>query len=232
MQQPDYTRPDVAASTDIASNLTGDTGRLEAFSDGVFAIAITLLVLNLHVPDPQTLRGQSLAGALGQQWPTYAAYLISFAFILIMWVNHHRMFKYIARTDHGLLIFNGVLLLFITVVPFPTSLLSTYLVNSDNHSDQVTAAVAYQGTYFLIALAFNLVWFWAARGHRLLDESVRARAADTTSRRYRLGPILYLLCIAPAFVNIYASLLGNAALALFWAWPNSGPRDPRTDDAI
>ena len=229
MEQPDYTRPDVAERTDTASDITtGDTGRLEAFSDGVFAIAITLLVLNLRVPDPNTLQRQSLAGALGQQWPTYAAYLISFAFILIMWVNHHRMFKYIARADHNLLIFNGVLLLFVTVVPFPTSLLSEYLGNSQaRRADQVTAAVVYQGTYVLLALAFNLVWFWAARGRRLLDGRLHPSFADTVSKRFRWGPVSYLVCVALAFWSPYASLLLNAALAIFWAWPSGAPRPQR-----
>lgn len=230
MEQRDYAQPDVAERGTAALDLTSDTGRLEAFSDGVFAIAITLLVLNLHVPSPNPR--QPLVVALAAQWPTYAAYLISFAFILIMWVNHHRMFKYIARTDHGLLLCNGVLLLFVTVVPFPTSLLSVYLGNGGaTFTDQVTAAVVYQASYFFIALAFNLVWFWAARGHRLLDGRLHPSYADTVSKRYRWGPVSYLVCVAVAFWSPFASLLLNAAIAIFWAWPTGEAHPARQSSA-
>ena len=222
MKHRDFMRPEVAAREDNSLDLTGDTGRLEAFSDGVFAIAVTLLVLDLHVPPPD--QTSNLVVALMKQWPTYAAYIISFAFILIMWVNHHRMFKYIARTDHGLLICNGVLLLFVTVVPFPTSLLATYLTESANHGNQVVAAVVYQGTYVLLALAFNLVWFWAAHDRRLLDNSLHPQLADTVTKRFRWGPASYLLCVVVAFVSPYASLVLNAALAIFWAWPSGAPQ--------
>lgn len=224
MQDEEYTRTETAERDDAPFDLIGSTSRLEAFSDGVFAIAVTLLVLNLHVPALSELKdnGQviSLATALLKQWPSYVAYIISFAFILIMWVNHHRMLKYIARADHGLLLFNGVLLFLVTLVPFPTSLLATYLGNNDaTHRDQMTAAVVYSGTYFLIAIAFNLVWFWAARDRRLLEEHLHPRHAEEVTRRYRFGPLLYLLCVILAFVNVYASLGLNVVLAIFFAWP-------------
>lgn len=221
-RENDFRRSMVATGEDTTFEPTSDTGRLEAFSDGVFAIAVTLLVLNLHVPNPGE-SNNSLLVNLVRQWPTYVAYAISFTFILIMWVNHHRMFKCIARTDHGLLIFNGVLLLFVTVVPFPTSLLSTYLVESHNRGDQVTAAVMYQGTYVALALAFNLVWLWAARGRRLLDGRLHPQYAETVTRRFRWGPASYLLCVVIAFWSPYASLALNAALAVYWAWPNPAP---------
>ena len=103
-----------------------DTARIEAFSDGVFAIAITLLVLDLKVPR-ELHEGQTLTSALAHQWPAYVAFVTSFLTILVMWINHHRMFTLIGRADDRLLIFNGLLLLGITVVPFPTSLVAEYL---------------------------------------------------------------------------------------------------------
>src|SRR5213593_915772 len=100
--------------------MSSETSRIEAFSDGVFAIAITLLILDVHVP---TISQGNLGSALTRQWPTYVAYLISFSFIGIMWVNHHRLFNHIRRSDNGLLFSNLLLLLGVTIVPFPTSLL-------------------------------------------------------------------------------------------------------------
>src|SRR6266478_238687 len=103
-----------------------ETGRLEAFSDGVFAIAITLLVLDLKVPaEPPLLDG------LLSQWSVYLAYIISFIFILIMWINHHRMFEHIVRSDSTFMLLNGLLLLGITVVPFPTNIVARYAFGSE-----------------------------------------------------------------------------------------------------
>jgi uncharacterized membrane protein len=118
------TLPDNAAER--AANRS-DTARLEAFSDGVFAIAITLLVLNIRVPLASELNGQTLFDALLQQWPAYLAYVVSFVTILLMWVGHHNMFTFIYRIDHTFLLLNGLLLMGIAVVPFPTGLLAEYL---------------------------------------------------------------------------------------------------------
>src|SRR5438270_13814781 len=101
--------------------MSSETSRIEAFSDGVFAIAITLLILDVHVP---TISQGPLGAALRRQWPTYIAYLISFAFIGIMWVNHHRLFNHIRRSDNGLMFLNLLLLLGVSAVPFPTALLA------------------------------------------------------------------------------------------------------------
>src|ERR1041385_9184169 len=108
--------------------MSSETARLEAFSDGVYAIAITLLVLDLKVP---MVQDGKLASALLHQWPMYFAFLISFAFIGIMWVNHHRLFNHIRRCDNRLLFLNLLLLLGVTVVPFPTALLAAHLKGGD-----------------------------------------------------------------------------------------------------
>src|SRR5258708_1916094 len=104
----------------------GDTARIEAFSDGVFAIAITLLVLDIKVPHLSN-SGRTLASALVAMWPTYLAFVTSFMTILIMWINNHRMFTLIGRADDRLMFFNGLLLLGVTIVPFPTALVAEYL---------------------------------------------------------------------------------------------------------
>src|SRR5579884_3581999 len=112
-----------------------ETGRLEAFSDGVFAVAITLLVLNIRIPGSETfpatlLPDTDLWRKLGEEWPTLAAYVTSFATIGVMWLNHHRLFIHIKRTDTVLMLLNLLLLLTIVFVPVPTALLAEYLVSS------------------------------------------------------------------------------------------------------
>ncbi len=142
---------------EIESRDEKETGRVEAFSDGVFAIAITLLILDVHVPRdlPETT---TLGEALLKQWPSYLGFLTSFALIGIMWINHHKLFTLIKRSNHLLLVFNALLLLGATVVPFTTSLLAEYI----GHSEQTVAAMIYMGNFFVIAIFFNLLWRYAA----------------------------------------------------------------------
>jgi len=198
--------------------MQSETARVEAFSDGVFAIAITLLVLNLKVPsDP----AGSLGGALARQWPTYAAFLISFAFIGIMWVNHHRLFNHIRRSDNWLLFLNLLLLLGVTFVPFPTALLAAHF----GATDKTVAAVVFNGTYFVIAGFFNVLWRHAVRGG-LLDSATQESAA-AISRQYAVGPISYLICLGLTWISVPASLILNIALAFFFALP---PKERSTRD--
>jgi uncharacterized membrane protein len=190
--------------------MSSETARVEAFSDGVFAIAITLLVLNLKVPaGPAGHLGQ----ALTRQWPTYAAFLLSFAFIGIMWVNHHRLFNHIRRSDNGLLFLNLLLLLGITVVPFPTALVAAHYGTADT----TVAATVFNGTYVVLAVFFNLLWHHAVRAG-LLDAATH-ESADAISRQYAVGPIAYLVCFGLTWVSVPASLILNIALAAFFAIP-------------
>src|SRR5713226_10354308 len=130
--------------------MASETQRVESFSDGVFAIAITLLVLELKVPPAGN---SQLSTLLIRQWPSYVAFLASFAFIGIMWINHHRLFTLIRRSDHTLLVLNLLLLLGVTVVPFPTALLAAYL----GHPEQRTAAIFYNSVFVVIAILFNVL---------------------------------------------------------------------------
>jgi uncharacterized membrane protein len=187
-----------------------ETARIEAFSDGVFAIAITLLILEIKVP---SAGNGDLSLQLIRQWPSYFAFVISFAFIGIMWINHHRLFTHIKRSNNVLLFLNLLLLLGVTAVPFPTAVLAQNL----SRSNQRTAAILYHGTYFAIAIFFNLLWGYASR--HLLGSDVDGSAAGKISAQYALGPLLYLICIALAWVNVPLSLLLNIVLAVFFALP-------------
>jgi uncharacterized membrane protein len=196
-----------------------ETARLEAFSDGVFAIAVTLLILEVHVPSPESLAGHDLFRALYDIWPKIATFVTSFLTIGIMWVNHHRMFTHIRRSDNGLLIFNLLLLLLITAVPFPTALLGDYL--REEYAQQ--AAIIYSATFVLTAIAFNLLWRYAASGNRLIDRHADRKAVAAITRQYSFGPLLYGVAVALAFVSPWASLALNFLLAAFFALPGRAP---------
>lgn len=191
--------------------MASETSRIEAFSDGVFAIAITLLILEVRIPP---VSQTSLATQLLQQWPSYFAFLLSFFFIGIMWINHHRLFTHIKRSDNGLLILNLLLLLGVTAVPFPTAVLALHLRGPGAR----TAGVLYNGTYVVIAIFFNLLWNYAV-SKSLLDYEAGKEAARGISRQYALGPALYLVCLGLVWISVAASLDLNTALALFFAIP-------------
>lgn len=188
-----------------------ETGRIEAFSDGVFAVAITLLIFDVHVPTGTT---GPLAGALGRQWPSYVSFLISFSFIGIMWVNHHRLFNHIQKSDNLLLFLNLLLLLGVTVVPFPTALLANRYFSP---SDRVTAAAVFNGTYFVIAIFFNVLWHHAVT-KGLLDTAT-LESAHSISKQYAVGPLAYLVCLGLSWISVPASIGVNVLLAIFFAIP-------------
>jgi uncharacterized membrane protein len=180
-----------------------DTGRVEAFSDGVIAIAITLLVLDIHVPEATTHSGHLLEELL-KLWPSYLSYITSFAVIGIIWLNHHRMYSYIRHTDHISLALNTLALMFVSFIPFPTAVLASYIQQlDDNHA----AAVLYSGTLLVTTLLFNILWWYAAHGRRLMDKDLDANVIRAISRAYVLGIPLYLLSFVLAFIWVPGCLL-------------------------
>jgi len=196
-----------------------ETVRIEAFSDGVFAIAITLLVLGINVPKARELGAAgSLGATLVKQWPHYLAFVTSFITIFTHWVNHHRLFSFIKGTDHAFLYWNGILLLFITFLPFPTALLAEYLL----HPEADIAGAVFAGTYGAIAFAFKGLWQHASKNGRLLAENVDDREIRQITMQYRYGPLLYLAAFALSFVSVGLSVGLCLCLAVFFAvkgWP-------------
>ena len=191
-----------------------ETARVEAFSDGVFAIAITLLILDLKVPRGLP-PGADLARTLAAQWPSWVAFLCSFLTIGIMWLNHHRLFSLIRRSDDRLLILNGLLLLGVTIVPFPTSVLAEHL--SGPHAR--VAATLYSTHGLIVALFFIGLWRHAALGRRLLGRRITPEAARDIWRQYRYGPLLYMAAVGLSLVSAYAGVAANLALAIFFTLP-------------
>jgi uncharacterized membrane protein len=204
------------------------SGRLVAFSDGVFAIAITLLVLDLAVPARDDVRPGALASTLAHQWPSYFAYLVSFLVIGIIWINHHTMFSKVDRVDRPVLFANLALLLFVSALPFPTRLLAEYLTAG---TDAHTAAAVYSGTMLAIGLAFSALWITVTRDVGLLGKHVDAVASRAALRRFGLGNLAYLATIGLSFINAIATLSVHAALALYYCFDQlATPKANRQQD--
>jgi TMEM175 potassium channel family protein len=196
---------------------TSDTGRLETFADGVMAIAITLLVLEIRVPAHEPGR---LGHALLEEWPSYAAYVTSFLTIGVIWVNHHRMFKLIERVTHSFLMLNVLFLMVVSFIPFPTALVAGAI---KAHDGVRASTFMYGGTMVLLAIMFNLVWGYASAGHRLLVQGLNPEAIRKGTNSYRKGPLLYVVLTLPAVFNPYISLAAFAVLAAYWLLPSAGP---------
>jgi TMEM175 potassium channel family protein len=185
--------------------------RTEAFSDGVFAIAITLLIIEVRPPHSEA---GGLAGDLANLWPKYAAYVVSFVIIGIIWVNHHQIFERITAVDRPLLFLNLLLLLTVAFLPFPTALLGDYIRQGDNAH---VAAAVYGSNMTLIGLSFIAIWTYLARVPSLLAPEFGTEGALRARRAAMIGPVLYGLSIPLAFVNAVACLIIYAALALYFA---------------
>lgn len=158
------------------------TTRLEAFSDGVFAIAITLLVLEIHVPSGEG----SLLHRLGSQWLVYVTFVVSFVVIGIMWLNHHEMFRVIRTVDHGVVVANLFLLLTVSFLPFPTKVMGEEL-GGTNFADRQTAAVFYASSFVAVTIAFNALWWQATRQQRHVGPDIQKATLTARTRRYALG---------------------------------------------
>lgn len=197
-----------------------ETGRIEAFSDGVFAVAITLLVLNIQPSSLLNLDDSTLPGKLLTQWPVYLAFVTSFATIGIMWINHHRLFTHIKRSDTMLMLLNLLLLMVIVFEPFPTALVAEYMPDPDVHAP----ALLYSGTFVLLAICFNLLWRYAAHKNRLLDKKADQQAVQAISGQYMFGPLFYLVAFGLAWINVIASIVLNLLIAIFFAFPGRKPR--------
>lgn len=171
-----------------------NTNRIEAFSDGVFAIALTLLILEIKVPAIRDITNEEqLQHFLLEQWPSYLSYALSGTIIGIYWVAHHGLFHYIKRSDRGLFWLNILFLLCVTAIPFPTALLGEF-------SEYHTAVVIYGALLALTGIIFDVVRWYATTRHRLVDNTLSPALIRTAMRRNLMGPVIYLLAIALSFL--------------------------------
>lgn len=191
-----------------------ETGRLEAFSDGVFAIAITLLILEIRVPQLSgDITSVALFQALAKLWPSAIALLLSFFVVLLMWINHHELMRIVGRVDQFLMFTNGLLLLMVTVVPFPTALLAQYLSTKAANA----AAATYCGAFVLISVAYNLVFASIASGRRLVRPEISDETLSKIRRTYYLGLAVYAASTLIAWWNAKVGLAVYGALRVVWA---------------
>jgi uncharacterized membrane protein len=191
------------------------TSRLEAFSDGVFAIAFTLLVLEFHPPAPNV----PLTGYLSSLWPSFLAYSISFLLIGLVWANHHSMFVHIRRVDRPLLFLNTMLLADVAFLPFPTQLLAQAL---RLRADLSTAAFVYGLVLTIGGLFFNSIWLYAIRHPSLMSEKTSERYLHQLKRRFLIGPASYGLATVFALVAPAVSVVCYAILIVYFWLPPRG----------
>lgn len=177
------------------------TRRIEAFSDGVFAIAITLLVLGIAVPDSPAsqLQPGQLYRHLLDLWPKIASYIISFGIVGIFWFGHHVMFHYIRRADRLLVWLNTLFLMTIAFFPFPAGLIGTY-------TRQPEAIIVYGGSLVLMGLALYGIWAYASTGHRLIDPQLDPKFIALAKWYMLGGSLVYVAAIFISFVQPYLSL--------------------------
>jgi uncharacterized membrane protein len=189
-----------------------ETGRVEAFSDGVFAVAITLLILAVIEHTPHGELGDELL----HLWPTYLAYAVSFLTIGIMWVNHHMLFSLFARVDRPLLLINILLLMLIAFVPFPTRVVAEF---ARSEPDREAAALLYGVTMVITAILFFTLWIYGSR--RALRPDADPRVVSGITRSYLPGVPLYAAATLLAYANPTASLIVFGLLAIFYALSSS-----------
>ncbi len=189
--------------------------RCEAFADGVFAIAATLLILNVDAQVGDHV--DSLGHRLLHLWPSYLAYAVSFASIGIMWINHHTVMDQIGRVDRRFLLITVGLLMCIAFVPFPTRLIAEHARDDGARA----AALAYGITLTTTAVFFNTMWLYASRGNRLLRADADPKVVSGITRTYLPGPWIYLLATLTAFVSSTASIALFAAITVFFVLESS-----------
>jgi len=201
------------------------TTRLEAFSDGVLAIAITLLVIEIRPPEVH--EGESLARALWGLWPSYLAYLVSFLTIGVIWLNHHGIFQQVARVDGPLLVLN--LLLWTALIPFPTAVVADNLAAGGEAAR--TAAALYSGVLLLMGVAFAAMFAWVTHDDRLLHRLPPPEVVRAARLRFMAGLVVYLVALAVSWVSAPVSLALSGLMALYYAFDQTSVRaEPVPDD--
>ena len=191
-----------------------ETVRIEGFSDAVFAIAITLLVLDLHAPDANAIKsGAELLTFLKGEWTSYLAFTLSFFSIFIMWVNHHKIFKQIYSRNTAIMFANGLILFLVSAVSYPTALLARFF---DGEASNIAVAL-YTGIFVLINISYNLLWLIASNNKKLLRPEITNSVIKKIRNNYLYGLPTYLIAFGISFQYPAIALAINMILLVFWA---------------
>jgi len=191
-----------------------ETIRIETFSDGIFCIAVTLLSIEIGVEIAGPVTNKTLSQALLHKWPIYLAYFISFINVLLSWMGHHSLFKHLRKTDNNVMIANGLLLMVVALVPFPTKTLGLYL-----QSDALkTAVIFYTGYFVLISLGFRLLWHAASYKRQLLVNSLTEEGIRKITRNENIGLLCNTVFMLVAFINPWLALALSFGMWIYWIW--------------
>ena len=185
-----------------------EKNRVEAFSDGVFAIALTLLILEIHLPH-SLANNHDLYRALLNLWPSFVAFLFSFFVVLVMWYTHHDLLRLVRGVDKNFIFANGLLLLAVTFVPFPTAVLAEYLPTPACNA----ATAFYCGSYILVSGAFYVFWQSMARNRRLIRHDVPDVLLERINSAYTYGPLAY---VAATLISLRSAGLGLTVCCSLW----------------
>jgi uncharacterized membrane protein len=192
------------------------TNRLEAFSDGVFAVAITLLVLEIHVPG-----GENLWHDLKEEWPSFASFFVSFWVIGIIWVNHHGLIDHLKRINRPVLYLNLLVLMTVVFIPFSTALMADHLKSG---ADEKVAALVYALAFFAMGIAFNLFWTYVIRHRAELGVEIPDEEVRRVSLGFMIGSPMYAVAVIMAFISPAVVLIIIAASTVYYMF--SGMRSP------
>lgn len=196
------------------------TNRIEAFSDGVFAIAITLLILEIRLPAQTSASHTSVAASLLAIWPSYFAYIFSFVTIGIYWVNHHYIFRIYQRTNHVFNLLNVFFLMCISFLPFPTEILGSHLLDA---REQRTTIAFYIFGLLLPALSWFLMWLYGSSNRRLIDAHLSPRFVRYLTRQYGLSPVIYLIALIITLIQPLVGLAIAVGLTFLYLLPSKPP---------
>jgi len=192
--------------------LQKETTRIETFSDGVFCIAVTLLSLEIGVEVKGNDSNNDLLHSLLEKWPICLAYVISFVNVLLAWIGHHELFKKLHKTDNSIMVTNGLLLMIVALVPFPTKTLGLFLQTGALK----TAVVFYTGYFVLISCAFKLLWHSASRKKSLLIPGITEARIKQTTRYENIGLSCNVIIMAVAFLSPWAALALSFVMWMYW----------------
>jgi uncharacterized membrane protein len=189
-----------------------DTSRIEAFSDGIFCVAITLLAIEIGVEAKSDETNQNLANSLMHLWPKYLAYFISFVNVLLAWIGHHGLFKNLRNTNNFVMMSNGFLLMLVALVPFPTKTLGLFLLTGAFK----TAVVFYTGYFVLISIAFRILWYAASRNKELLVHNISEVQIRNITRNENIGLICNSVIMLISFISPWMGLVLSFVMWIYW----------------
>lgn len=191
-----------------------ETARIETFSDGVFCIAITLLSIEIGVEINHDFTNADLMTALLHKWPICLAYIISFVNVLLAWIGHHGLFKCLRSTNTAVMVTNGLLLMIVALVPFPTKTLGEYLLTSAFK----TAVIFYTGYFVLVSISFRLLWYAAVRSKELLVTGITQNEIKQMTKNENIGLISNTVILCIAFFSPWLALSLSFIMWIYWMW--------------